>query len=327
MTSPLDSAPPQARLRSGTAARLAGVPVATLRVWERRYAVVAAPKSPTGQRLYSPQDVQRLRLMRQLTESGHAIGTLAALAHEQLLELQTAGQARPAVGGAADQGISAPAARRILLVGRGLLAKLQAVPGVQGLQPVDDLPAALAHAATPEGAAMAVDTLVLHLPSLQPEDLPQVARLRQCWPAAPCLLVYAYGAEALAETLRDQGVTVQREPVTGRDLARLLALQAAPATAAHGALGAVLPRRFSDEALAAVAEMPSTVVCECPRHLAEIVNLLVGFERYSSQCLARNPGDAALHLRLSTLAGAARTQFELALADVAAAEGLVLPDA
>ena len=41
-----------ARLRSGTAARLAGLPVSTLRVWERRYAVVDAPKcqdAPTDQ--------------------------------------------------------------------------------------------------------------------------------------------------------------------------------------------------------------------------------------------------------------------------------------
>ena len=32
---------PNASLRSGTAARLAGLPVATLRVWERRYDVVS----------------------------------------------------------------------------------------------------------------------------------------------------------------------------------------------------------------------------------------------------------------------------------------------
>ena len=54
--------PPEARLRSGTVARLAGVPVATLRIWERRYGVVDAPKSAAGQRLYSGHDMQRLRL-------------------------------------------------------------------------------------------------------------------------------------------------------------------------------------------------------------------------------------------------------------------------
>jgi hypothetical protein len=78
--SPNAEAPPAAaRLRSGTAARLAGIAVATLRVWERRYGVVAAPKTPTGQRLYTSHDVQRLRLLKQLTARGHAIGTIAAL--------------------------------------------------------------------------------------------------------------------------------------------------------------------------------------------------------------------------------------------------------
>ncbi len=324
MNPPLDAAPAQARLRSGTAARLAGVPVATLRVWERRYGVVAAPRSAAGQRLYSPQDVQRLRLMRQLTESGHAIGTLAGLQHTQLLELLAAVQESPSPAAGADR---APPVRQLLLVGHGLRAKLQAVPACQVLPVPDGLPAALAQAATAQGAAQPVDALVLHLPSLQPEDLPLVARLRSHWPAAPTLLVYAFGAEALAEALRARGVTVQREPVTGRDLARLLA--PAPGSAAdHGAgpLGAVLPRRYSDAALAALAEMPSSVICECPRHLAEIVTQLAGFEHYGAQCLARNPGDAALHRRLVALAGAARTQFEQALADVVAAEGLALPE-
>lgn len=320
MLTPLDSAPPQAQLRSGTAARLAGVPVATLRVWERRYAVVAAPRSPTGQRLYSPQDVQRLRLMRQLTERGHAIGTLAALRHEQLQELATG---LPAALADAATGPGVAPVRRLLLVGRSLQAKLHGLSGQQVVAVLDDLPAALAHVATPAGAATTVDTLLLHLPSLQPDDLAALARLRACWPTAQVLLVYAFGAEALAETLRAQGVTVQREPVTGRDLARQLAR---PAVAIAPALGPVLPRRYSDAALAAAAEMSTSVVCECPRHLAELVSQLAGFERYSAACLARNPADAALHQRLTSLAGAARTQFEQALADVAAAEGLVLPE-
>jgi len=324
MTTILESAPPQARLRSGTAARLAGVPVATLRVWERRYAVVAAPKSATGQRLYSPQDVLRLRLMRQLTESGHAIGTLVALTHDQLLELHDGLQPEGAGRGMGMGTLqSALPARNVMLVGRSLQAKLQGLAKQQSLTVLDDLPAALSHAATPEGAATAVDTLVLHLSSLQPDDVQQLARLRSCWPTAQTLLVYAFGTEALAEGLRAQGVTVQREPVSGRDLSRLLALPGAPVA---GALGAVLPRRYSDAALATLAEMPSSVACECPRHLAEIVTQLAGLERYSAQCLARNPADAALHQRLMALAGAGRTQFEQALADVAAAEGLVLPE-
>lgn len=48
-----------------------------LRAWERRYGAISPTRSEGGQRLYSDQDVQRLRLLRRLTERGHRIGRLA----------------------------------------------------------------------------------------------------------------------------------------------------------------------------------------------------------------------------------------------------------
>lgn len=70
------------RYRSGEAARLARMPAATLRIWERRYGVVAPPKTPSGQRLYSDDDVQRIRLLKTLVNQGHAIGSIASLSRE-----------------------------------------------------------------------------------------------------------------------------------------------------------------------------------------------------------------------------------------------------
>jgi DNA-binding transcriptional MerR regulator len=70
--------------RSGAAARVARMPVTTLRIWERRYGVVSPPKSASGQRLYSSQDVQRLVLLKKLVERGHAIGSIARLELDQL---------------------------------------------------------------------------------------------------------------------------------------------------------------------------------------------------------------------------------------------------
>jgi hypothetical protein len=65
--------------RSGTAARLAGIPVETLRVWERRYGVVGPGLSPRGHRLYSADDVSRLTLIKQLVDLGSPIGSIAML--------------------------------------------------------------------------------------------------------------------------------------------------------------------------------------------------------------------------------------------------------
>ncbi len=55
-----------------------------LRAWERRYGVVAPSRSEGGQRLYSDLDVQRLRLLRRLTERGHSIARLAGATLEDL---------------------------------------------------------------------------------------------------------------------------------------------------------------------------------------------------------------------------------------------------
>ncbi|MCL6485084.1 MAG: MerR family transcriptional regulator, partial [Janthinobacterium lividum] len=80
---PAGNSPP-VLYRSGVAARLAGLPVETLRVWERRYGISDTGRSAHGQRLYSEAQVRRLRLMKQLVDQGHPIGALAKLQLEQL---------------------------------------------------------------------------------------------------------------------------------------------------------------------------------------------------------------------------------------------------
>jgi DNA-binding transcriptional MerR regulator len=309
--------PVNARLRSGTAARLAGLPVTTLRVWERRYGVVAAPKTPTGQRLYSTLDVQRLALLKQLSDRGHAIGTIAALALGELQGLAATAPARSAAA-AAVPGL------HVVVVGRSVAQKLQAV-GAAPRRAHEDLGQAEAALGHPGGhdAADAPDVLMVHLPSLHPALAERALGLAKQLGASTLIVLYAFGAEAVAESLRATGAIVRREPCTGRELLRLLA------SAAHSPMPASGPRlpsarRYSDEQLASLGEQPSSVLCECPRHLAEIVTQLAHFEQYSADCDVRNPADAALHRHLSSLAGAARVMFEQALDRVIADEGLHL---
>lgn len=60
--------------RIGTAARLSGLPVATLRNWELRYGLVIAQRTQGGQRLYSPADVERLSVLKRLVDQGLSAG-------------------------------------------------------------------------------------------------------------------------------------------------------------------------------------------------------------------------------------------------------------
>jgi hypothetical protein len=87
----------------------------------------------------------------------------------------------------------------------------------------------------------------------------------------------------------------------------------------------VAPRRWDDAALADFAGLSSTVACECPRHVAELLVQLSNFEAYSAECEHRSRADADLHAFLKQVAGGARASFEAALEQVARHEGLLLP--
>jgi MerR family transcriptional regulator, light-induced transcriptional regulator len=65
-------------------AQRTGLSPDVLRAWEKRYGVVTPGRSATGQRLYSDDDVDRLRLLRQATEAGRAIGRVARLSVAEL---------------------------------------------------------------------------------------------------------------------------------------------------------------------------------------------------------------------------------------------------
>jgi len=74
-----------ARFPIRVAARRAGVSVAALRAWERRYGAVAPARSSGEQRLYSETDVERITLLGRLTNAGHAI---SAIANVPIVELR-----------------------------------------------------------------------------------------------------------------------------------------------------------------------------------------------------------------------------------------------
>ncbi|MEO5882756.1 MAG: MerR family transcriptional regulator [Caldimonas sp.] len=299
----------RAVMRSGTAARLAGLSASTLRIWEHRYGVVSPPKSASGQRTYSMGDVQRLRLIKRLTLQGHAIGTVARLDADALLLLSSGGPA------------SLAGEQRVLVVGQAAARKLEGRLRPPPALVLDDLE----HAERDIARCGAADVLVVHVPSLQPSVIERVQALRRNLPAPAVIVVYSFGTEAVADTLRAAGAAVRREPVGGKELARLIAASR-PVTAS----GVVergtpaTPRRYSDAELSSLMETPSGVACECPRHLAEILTLLTGFELYSADCVSRSEADAALHRHLNEVAGVARTLFEQALSRVVIEEGLVI---
>jgi DNA-binding transcriptional MerR regulator/methylmalonyl-CoA mutase cobalamin-binding subunit len=75
-----------------------GIPRATLRIWERRYGFPAPGRDARGERSYSPQQVDKLRLMRRLLDLGHRPAPLAEMGMEELMRLASGPQAIRAAG-------------------------------------------------------------------------------------------------------------------------------------------------------------------------------------------------------------------------------------
>ncbi len=79
-------------MRSAT--ELTGVSEHTLRAWESRHDAVRPSRTPSGRRVYSQQDVDRLRLLAQLVERGNAISSIASLSDRDLAK-RLAGSEKP----------------------------------------------------------------------------------------------------------------------------------------------------------------------------------------------------------------------------------------
>jgi DNA-binding transcriptional MerR regulator len=304
-----------ARYRSGVAARLAGLPVETLRVWERRYRLSDTGRSAHGQRLYSDAQVSRLRLIKQLVDQGHPVGALAQLPATQLRTLQVLPAAREAGQPVRVALVGHMLAQRLAGGGRDVLA----LDIVDRFEQLADALAVLPTAS--------IDVLLVEIAELDEQVLPVIGELRGRLGAAVVVL-YRFCASATIRQLRAQGCMVARTP---GDLAEIVllcqaALPARPAAPLLPARApASAPRKFNDQALSALGAAHSNLYCECPRHLSEILLMLNSFERYSEQCAARTPDDALLHRELSDAAAAARVLLEAALERLARAEGLPLP--
>ena len=300
----------KATFRSGMAARLAGIPPATLRVWERRYQLAAAPHEGSAHRRYTQADVTRLALIKSLVDAGHGIGSLARLSLAALREIAE-GPAR-----------AARAELRLALVGEGLDTLRDEISRRRGAMRV------VAESADPAQASEALrgaaaELLVVGLATLGDESADLVDSLRELAGARGVVVAYRFGSRAQLEALRDRGHVPLRAPV---DIERLAAMAEDLAQRPSGAAwpaARLHPARFDEATLARFANAPTSVACECPRHLVELVRSLGAFERYSAECGSRNPADAHLHRELQRSASTARAMMEEALARLAAADGLV----
>jgi DNA-binding transcriptional MerR regulator len=314
------------------------MPVATLRVWERRYGVTQPMLSPSGQRLYSDDDLRRLALLKQLTDHGHAIGSLARLSMPQLQQVaSTHASVLAARHTTEDLGQESPALARpwrVAVIGTVLAQRLHRPALLRRLSRPLQLLGPFADAAQAAAALQgaSIDALLIDEPRLHDGWLASLQAAAPALAASPKAVLYRFASESTCASLAAAGTALLRAPQNDIVLGQWLqgVLQATPqaasgAAAPAQAIAGVPSRRWDDAALAEFAGRSSTIACECPLHVTELLMQLSHFEAYSAECRHRNASDAELHAHLQQVAAASRARFEAALEYVALHEGLALP--
>lgn len=119
----------------GTASSKSGLSTHVIRAWERRYAAVSPDRSPTGRRLYTQADIDRLILLKNTVANGYSISQIAALDNGRLMELSGTDPAPNETTGAAgtqraDSLLNACLESVALLDIHGLIRNLQRGLGV-----------------------------------------------------------------------------------------------------------------------------------------------------------------------------------------------------
>jgi len=314
----------------GAVSALSGVPTPTLRVWESRYGTFSPLKSPGQHRLYSDDDVLRATLLRRLTEGGHAISGLANLPSKDLNALLTQGQE---ASRSTAEGLLQGKPASMVVVGVPLASRIESKKFTLAFADHD---IKVAHIFS--GLANALDAkfdrqvplLLVKVSSLHTGVQFEVQKLAQSCKAIQVIVLYNFGQENVIQFMKQSGMIVRKEPASDFELADLInsALLIGIEKQASGlVVGNVIPsRRYSELTLNRVANISTNVLCECPRHVAELITQLANFEQYSHECLNKSEKDAHLHAYLSAVSGSARALFENALEMVAKHEGISLAE-
>lgn len=311
--------------RIGAVSKTTGIPVSTLRIWEVRYGAFSPLKTEGKQRLFTEQDVAKALLLKQLADDGHAIGTIARLDMEELRRMRHWRSQAPQPARPSTEPLT------LAVVGLGLANRIESEKFNTRLTQhrirVTDVfmdldtaaQATLVH--KPQVLLIKVNTLQTHVHA-------SIQALIERHRFAQTIVIYNFAPEGVVQAMKFSGLTVRREPISDLELAELLQslVFVDPARAQEfGVQGTVIAsRKYSDATLTRVANISTQVLCECPRHVAELIAQLASFEEYSQECLNKNAEDAHLHAYLRSVSGSARSLFESALEKIAQHEGIDL---
>jgi len=313
--------------RIGVVSKTTGIPVSTLRIWETRYGAFSPVKTPGKQRLYEDQDVSKALMLKQLSQAGHTISTIAPLELAALRRMSSHSHKSPTNTVATGRVVS------LGVVGLSLANRMESQKFALHLKhnriQVNDVWVDLAAAGSAD-LQNPPQVLLIKVNSLNAQVHAAIQALVRKHQFAQTIVIYHFAPEAVIQAMKFSGLMVRREPISDTELAELLQSLLFVDTARaqeFGTAGSVISsRKYSEATLSRVASISTNVLCECPRHVAELISQLASFEEYSQDCLNNKAEDAHLHAYLTSISGSARALFENALEKIAALEGIDLSE-
>jgi MerR family transcriptional regulator, light-induced transcriptional regulator len=335
--------PPETTFRIGAISKLTLIPVSTLRIWEARYQAFTPIKSSGNQRLYLESDVTKALLLKTLLEAGHSIGSVAHLSCEALRQLSLRTKPQVDVNSklvASAQNFFEVKPVSVAVVGLGLAARIESKKMTLSFRRTaitishvfNDLTSGLI-----EPLQAGTQILLVRANSLRPSTRLEIDALSKALGSLKTIVIFNFAPQTVVDAMKLSGILMRRDPISDSDLADLISsVLLVDSNASMHDMASDLPessalntamipaRKYSNETLDRVAGISTDVLCECPRHVAELLTQLGNFEEYSQECLNSSDKDAHLHATLAAISGSARALFERALEMVASHEGIKL---
>ena len=303
----------------GVVVRRTNIHPETLRVWERRYELIVPDRSDTGRRLYSEGDIRKLQLVKQLTELGHGVSSLAKLSSDELLERLTASH-HQGTQRETRSGLKC----RVAFVGDTL--RVRYGRHLLYYKDIDIVGSMIPGSSTSHAQA---DVVIIDLSTINEESHALIEQYCTDSGASAAVVVFNFATRKAISELESAGIVCLKGALSAAEIYRacMSLMQPLFNTASltdQQTDEESAPPRFDKDQLSHIATLSSAIACECPNHLAELIINLTAFEHYSLECANRNEDDARLHLQLNQSTAAARMILEESLARLIEIEGIVV---
>ena len=290
--------------RIGLTTQITGIRPETLRAWERRYEVVKPIRTDAGDRLYTQADIDRLLLIKKLVDNGDAISAVANLNFENLEKRISS--CKTAISSTGKNDLN------FILLGKTILDKksldsmrLNMIDVIQDPKNIKS------------NYHCKIDFILVEIPTVNQGTIHVIQKILNQSKASKLLCAYDFGKESDIATLTTKDTGTISLPLNHSDITEWCSNNFADYLKS-----ASTDRLLTDQDLANIVAAGSTVNCECPRHLSDLIHKLSAFEKYSSECEARNSKDAEIHKELEDTAAKSRYLLEEVLIKLTKVEGI-----